>query len=180
MAAGDDRALAELYDRHGALVFSLAHAILGEAADAEETTADVFLQVWRAAATFDPSRASVAAWLTMVARSRALDRVRARRRRERTIATAAALSSEGETVHGAAPAAADRATEAGEVGARVRAVLRELPAVQRRCLELAYFEGLTHSEIAAAMGEPLGTVKTRIRAGMDKLRTVLRAYDTVT
>src|SRR5919108_2027252 len=114
MAAGDDRALAELYDRHGALVFSLAHAILGEAADAEETTADVFLQVWRGAATFDPTRASVAAWLTMVVRSRALDRLRARRRHERTIASA--VATQGETVHGATPLSADRAVEADEAG----------------------------------------------------------------
>lgn len=179
MATGDERALAELYDRHGALVFSLAHSILGDAADAEEATADVFLQVWRAAATFDASRASVAAWLSMVARSRALDRVRARKRRERTLQTATFLAPQGDMVHGTAPAAADRTAEAGEVGARVRAVLRELPESQRRCLELAFFEGLTHSEIAHALGEPLGTVKTRIRTAMDKLRVSLRAYDTV-
>jgi|SRR5688572_3838621 len=180
MAAGDDRALAELYDRHATLVFSLAHSILGDATEAEEATEDAFLQVWRAAATFDASRASAAAWLTMVARSRALDRLRARRRRERTMASASELATHGETMHGAPPVAADRAVEAGETSTRVRAVLKELPEPQRRCLELAYFEGLTHSEIAQRLGEPLGTIKTRIRAGMDKLRATLRAYDTVT
>jgi RNA polymerase sigma-70 factor (ECF subfamily) len=177
IAGGDERALGELYDRHGTLAFSLARAILGDTAEAEEATEDAFLQVWRAAATFDATRASVAAWLTMVVRSRALDRLRARRRHERTIASA--VATQGETVHGATPLSADRAVEADEAGARVRAVLSELPEPQRRCLELAYFEGLTHSEIAELLRLPLGTVKTRIRAGMDKLRATLAAYDTV-
>jgi RNA polymerase sigma-70 factor (ECF subfamily) len=179
VAAGDERALGDLHDRHGPVVYSLANAILTDAADAEEVTADVFLQVWRSASTFDPTRARVAAWLTVLARSRALDRLRARQRRARTLEAAAAVAPDGLGLSISPLVSPAVGVEGRDVADRVAGVVASLPDPQRRCIELAYFQGLTHSEIATALGEPLGTVKTRIRAAMDKLRTALQAYVTV-
>jgi len=158
MTAGDDRALGELYDRHGSTLYALAVAIAQERADAEEIVADALGQAWRTAAQFDPGRGSVGAWLATITRTRALDLVRARGRRARALVRAAGESSDGL----AAPIAA-----AGEAPGRS---LAELPEPQRRVIELAYFGGLTQTEIAAELQEPLGTVKTRMRAGMEKLR----------
>jgi RNA polymerase sigma-70 factor (ECF subfamily) len=172
MAAGDDRALAALYDRCGTLVYSLAFSILGDAADAEEAAADTFLQAWTNAASFDPARATPAGWLTMIARTRALDRLRARRRRHAALERAAALG-EGLALPIAVEPAPDRKVERADARARVTRLLAELPLPQRSALELAYFGGLSHSEIAERLGEPIGTVKTRIRAGLDRLRAAL-------
>ena len=174
-AAGDERALGQLYDRYGGMAFSLACSIVGEQADAEEVVADAFAQVWRSAAGFDPARGSVAGWLATIVRSRALDLVRSRKRRARVLEEAAVVTDEGETLV-LAPVleSADRGAEMTEASAIVRKSLAELPAPQRRVLELAYFGGLSQSEIAAHLSEPLGTVKTRMRAGMDKLRQALR------
>ena len=171
MAAGDERALGELYDRHAATAYALAMAIVGERADAEEVVADAFAQVWRTSAQFDPARGSVPAWLATITRTRALDLLRARGRRARAIDRAAAAADGGL----AAPLAEtgdmpDRGVERAEARRLVTRSLAELPEPQRRVLELAYFGGLTQSEIAAALQEPLGTVKTRIRAGLEKLR----------
>ncbi len=178
IATGEESALAELYDRFGGLVYSLAFSILGDAAEAEEAAADAFLQAWKSADAFDPSRASVAGWLTMIARTRSLDRLRARRRRETTVARAA-VASGGEGV--AVPLAAldvpaDLSIEMSEMHVRVTHALAELPPAQRRVIELAYYGGLSHSEIAQELDEPLGTVKTRIRSAMEKLRSALGAY----
>jgi len=174
-AGGDERALGELYDRYGGMAFSLACAIVGEHADAEEVVADAFAQVWRSAAGFDPARGSVAAWLATIVRTRALDLVRSRKRRARVLEEAAVMTDEGETlILAPATEAADRSAELTETSAIVRRSLAELPAPQRRVIELAYFGGLSQSEIAAQLSEPLGTVKTRMRAGMEKLRQSLR------
>jgi RNA polymerase sigma-70 factor (ECF subfamily) len=174
-ASGDERALGELYDRYGGMAFSLACAIVGEQADAEEVVADAFAQVWRSAAGFDPARGSVAAWLATIVRTRALDLVRSRKRRARVLEEAAVVTDEGETlVLAPTTEAADRSAELTETSAIVRRSLAELPAPQRRVIELAYFGGLSQSEIAAQLSEPLGTVKTRMRAGMEKLRQSLR------
>jgi RNA polymerase sigma-70 factor, ECF subfamily len=174
MAAGDESALAALYDRCGTLVYSLAFAILGNAADAEEASADTFLQAWTRAASFDAERATPVGWLSMIARSRALDRVRARRRRAAAVEHAASLG-EGLALPVAGEPAPDRAVERHDARRRVTRLLAELPLPQRTALELAYFGGLTHSEIAHRLGEPIGTIKTRIRAGLDKLRAALAA-----
>jgi RNA polymerase sigma-70 factor, ECF subfamily len=174
-AAGDERALGELYDRYGGMAFSLACAIVVEHADAEEVVADAFAQVWRSASAFDPSRGSVAAWLATIVRTRALDLVRSRRRRARVLEEAAVVTDEGETlVLAPTPESPDRGAELTETSTIVRKSLAELPLPQRRVIELAYFGGLSQSEIAAHLSEPLGTVKTRMRAGMDKLRQALR------
>ena len=174
-ASGDERALGELYDRYGGMAYSLACAIVGEHADAEEVVADAFAQIWRSAAGFDPARGSVAAWIATITRTRALDLVRSRKRRARVLEDAAVVTDEGETLV-LAPTleTADRSAELSETSAIVRRSLAELSAPQRRVIELAYFGGFSQSEIAAQLSEPLGTVKTRMRAALEKLRQSLR------
>jgi len=171
MAAGDERALGTLYDRHGAAAYALALAVVRERADAEEVVADAFGQAWRTAGQFDPGRGSVAAWLATITRTRGLDLVRARGRRGRTLTRAAQESSDGLAAPLAgAGEAPDRDLERAEARRLVAWSLAELPEPQRRVIELAYFGGLTQTEIAAELQQPLGTVKTRMRAGMEKLR----------
>jgi len=174
-AGGDERALGELYDRFGGMAFSLACAIVGDHADAEEVVADAFAQIWRSAAGFDPGRGSVTAWIATIVRTRALDLVRARKRRARVLADAAVVTDEGETlVIPPTLESPDRGAELTETRALVQRSLAELPAPQRRVIELAYFGGLSQSEIAEQLSEPLGTVKTRMRSAMEKLRHALR------
>lgn len=176
LARGDERALAEAYDRFGALAYSLAVAMLRDPQDAEEAVSDAFSQVWRTARDFDAARGTLQAWVITVVRSRALDRLRARRRAERVVAT------EESVVHAAVQWAADPAdgpdvvAEDGDRRARVGAALAELPPVQREALLLAYFEGLSHSEIAARLRQPLGTVKTRVRTALGRLRALLESF----
>lgn len=161
----DQTALAGLYDETASLVFGLALKILGDAADAEEVSADVYAQVWRTAAAFDVSRGSVSTWLLMLTRSRAIDRIRSRaerRKREH------GMEEHFEAVDpGLSP---DTATALSEQRRRVRLALAALPVDQRRLIELAFFSGKSHAELAEETGVPLGTVKTRIRLGMMKLR----------
>jgi RNA polymerase sigma-70 factor (ECF subfamily) len=182
MAAGDERALAQLYDRFGSLAYSLAYQILGDRDDSEETVTEAFVQAWGSAAGFDPARASVASWLSMITRTRALDRLRARKRRARVVETATAQSDSPEATAlplGSAGPDPERQAELTDLRARVRQVLLALPEPQRQVIELAYFGGLSHSEIATRLNEPLGTVKTRVRAAMTKLRSALTAYQFV-
>ncbi|MFN8581776.1 MAG: sigma-70 family RNA polymerase sigma factor [Gemmatimonadaceae bacterium] len=175
LIAGDERALGELYDRYGGTAYSLACAIVPDNADAEEVVAEAFAQIWRSAASFDPARGNVIAWLTMIVRSRALDLVRSQRRRARALDDAVAFSDETEAPGmSTGSEQADRGVELSEAQVLVRRSLAELPLPQRKVLELAYFAGLSQSEIAEHLNEPLGTVKTRMRAGMEKLRQQLR------
>ncbi len=170
VAGGDADALARLYDGTSSLVYGLALRILRDAGGAEEITEDVYMQAWRQAARFDPARGSVIRWLLTVTRSRAIDRLRvgaSTRDRHAPIEDAGA-------VRDPAPEP-EHAAEAGQRRALVRAALAALSAEQRQAVELAYFAGLSHTEIAAQLGAPLGTVKTRIRLGMNHLRTVLGA-----
>jgi RNA polymerase sigma-70 factor (ECF subfamily) len=174
MSAGDERALGDLYDRHGSTVYALAIAIVRERADADEVVADAFGQAWRTAPQFDPSRGSVGAWLATITRTRALDLVRARGRRVRALERAAREDPDGLAAPlGRAPATPDLGAERHETRRLVQRSLAELPEPQRHVIELAYFGGLTQSEIAEELKEPLGTVKTRMRAGMEKLRGTL-------
>jgi RNA polymerase sigma-70 factor, ECF subfamily len=167
MAAGDGDALRELYDTHARAVYSLAVRILRSQSDAEDIVQEVFVQAWRQATRYDASRGTVAGWLLMQAKSRSIDRLRARRARP----------EQSEEARGSEPVdasdAADIQIVRGEQAARVRQALDELPALQKTALELAYYEGLTHVEIAEQLEQPLGTVKTRIRQGLLKLRQAL-------
>ncbi len=158
LAAGDQAALSEFYDRFAGLVNALALRILRDNADAEDVVQEVFLQAWRQADRFDPRRGTPEAWLCTIARTRALDRLRRRVSRREEPAEAAP-----------APTDAPRPVEA----LAVRKALLTLSEDQRRALELAYYEGLTQTEIAARLDEPLGTIKTRIRSAMIRLREAL-------
>lgn len=167
-AAGDQAALAELYDESSRLVYTVALRILRDAADAEEVALDVYMQVWRTAAGYSDERGSVGTWLVMLARTRAIDRLRARDSRTRLedpllpdLEFAAATPSPEQEAQGRS----DRA--------RVVSAIRSLPPAQRQAVELAIFSGFTHSELALRLNQPLGTVKTRVRQGMMKLRASL-------
>jgi RNA polymerase sigma-70 factor (ECF subfamily) len=166
-AAGDQDAFARFYDATSAAVYGLALRILRDRAEAEEVALDAFLQVWRDAARYDPRRGSALGWVLVVARSRAIDRLRARGPARRT-ETAFDEEEVADEAHGPG-----EASWISQQGAIVRRALRELPGEQRVALELAYFGGLTHVEIAERLSLPVGTAKTRIRLGMMKLRETL-------
>jgi RNA polymerase sigma-70 factor, ECF subfamily len=168
MARGEGEALAQLYDRHAGPIYSLALRVLGDVAEAEDVVQEVFMQAWHQASRYSAVRGAVAAWLLTLARSRAIDRLRARRARP---GVAVDNRSAGQIPDGAVPV--DAQVLSLEQVRRLRAALDELPLLQRAAIELAYFEGLTHAEIAARLEQPLGTVKTRIRLAMVKLRNVL-------
>jgi RNA polymerase sigma-70 factor, ECF subfamily len=166
-------ALAELYDRFSPTLLALARRILGANADAEDVLQEVFVQVWNRGERYDPARSSVSTWLVLIARSRAIDRLRSRKVIERTQeATAQAAQGLGEP-HTSPEAIQNVLTK--QRHERVRRELEALPAEQRQVLEMAFYEGLTQSEIAAQAGLPLGTVKTRTLLAMRKLRNALRA-----
>lgn len=171
IAAGDEQALGALYDRWSPLVFSLCVHVLGDDDEAEEAVEETFWQAWRQAARYDTTRGAVSTWLTTIARSRALDRLRAKRRRQED-----AMSDLTETKRAAVEETARRGddpasgAEVSERRALVRQALLALPPEQREVLELAYFRGLSQTEIAERTGQPLGTIKTRVRLAMEKLR----------
>jgi RNA polymerase sigma-70 factor (ECF subfamily) len=168
LAAGDQHAMSALYDATSRLVYGLALRILNDPAIAEEVLMDVYMQVWRQAAAYDATRGAPLAWMTTMARSRAIDRLRSgkqRQQREEPLELAGNHST---------PANIEEAVEASEMCQRVRAALDLLSTEQREVIELAYYGGLSHSEIAAKLGQPLGTVKTRTRLGMMKLRETLK------
>lgn len=159
ISSGDESAMAALYDRYSSIVYSVALRVLGDTAAAEDVLQEVFMQLWRNPGVFNSSRGNLGAWLAVIARNRAIDGLR-KRRPETDVE---------ELIVGVEPDLAGDA-ERSRAMEKVRSALGAMPAVQRSALELAYFEGLSHSEIAAKTGEPLGTVKTRIRAGLLALR----------
>jgi RNA polymerase sigma-70 factor, ECF subfamily len=167
----DADALARLYDRHSARLMGLALKILGDAGEAEEVLQEVFLFAWRMASTYDPGRGPVLAWLLVATRSRSIDRLRSRRPEYRDVGR-----REGEPERAISLANVEADVASREWDGRCREAIAELPEDQRKALELAYFQGLTHREIAEATGKPLGTVKTKIRLGLMKLRERLGPY----
>ena len=168
IAGGEQAALGSLYDESSRLVYSMVLRVLASVPDAEEVTMDVYTQVWKAAAGYDASRGSVTAWLVTLARSRAIDRVRSRTSRARK-ETALPETYDAPSL-GNTP---EQETGETQLRSQVMTALATLPADQRQVVELAFYSGLTHSELAERLGQPLGTVKTRIRAGMSRLREQL-------
>ncbi len=164
-------ALSELYDRYGRLVFSLALNSVGDPATAEEITQDVFVRVWQRARQYRADRAKVSTWLTSIARNRAIDQLRRRSSRpeQRSVPWAGLAPGNEPSVNG--PEEAASLTMERQ---RVRAAIARLSDGQKQALALAYFQGLTQSQIAEALALPLGTVKTRIRLGMQRLREMLQ------
>ena len=174
VAGGDESALRELYDRTSRRVFGLALAVLRDRAAAEDVALEVYVQVWRQAQRFDATQGAALAWLATLARTRAIDAWRARQRQSALVAAPGLV----EAAELASPAPGPDAHCAdAERAARVRQAVDSLPPEQRRALQAAYFTGLTHVEIAAAFGQPLGTVKTRIRNGLLALRSALAGLE---
>ncbi len=172
MARGDEAALAEIHARFSGMLLALVRQIVGEA-EAEDVLQDALVQAWRLAPRYDPRRSSVPTWLVLLARSRAIDRLRTRRVVERTHESAHRdAGSDNSSPHTSQEATAHVLDL--ERRARVRSALSELPGEQREVIELAYFSGLTQSEIAARTAIPLGTVKTRTLLALRKLRASLR------
>jgi RNA polymerase sigma-70 factor, ECF subfamily len=172
LQAGDPAALAEIYDLYGRVVYSLALRLLAEPAAAEDVTHDVFLKLRRRPDQYHVQRGSLRAWLLSVAHNRSIDLLRRRRVAAQWVS---ADDQEWELI------SQENATDPGEDAARaedaerVRWALAQIPPAQRQAIEMSFFEGKTHVEISAALGEPLGTAKTRIRLGMRKLRTLLES-----
>lgn len=164
----DQGAFSALYDRLSGPLYSLAMKMLGDPAEAQDALQEVFLQIWSRAGTYDPEQSSVFSWTVLLTRSRVIDRLRARGRRSRVVVASTEDTPTGvdaSTVESAADTA-----EKNDEAVRVRYVLNNLPSEQREAIEMAFFEHLSHHEIATRLGQPLGTVKARIRRGLLKLR----------
>jgi RNA polymerase sigma-70 factor, ECF subfamily len=162
----DPEAFEVLYDRHGGVAYSLAYRIVGDRAAAEEVTQEAFISVWRSGARFDAARGSVRSWLLSVVRNRAIDFLRSK------AGKAPKLDFDDDTVLEQRPAEERTEEEAlrRETAGEVRGALGKLPGEQSKVIELAYFGGFSHSEIAEILGLPMGTVKGRMRLGLEKIR----------
>ncbi len=165
----DAAAFELVYDRHGSAAYSLAYRMVGDRASAEDVTQEAFLSLWRSGARYDRVRGSVRTWLLGVVRNRAIDALR----RQATRAPTVELDLERLPDRGLTAELTDSEALRQEAAREVRGALRMLPADQLKVIELAYFAGLSHSEIAEALGMPLGTVKGRMRLGMEKIRSTL-------
>ncbi len=172
---GDQASFNALYDRLSGPLYSLALKMLGDPSDAQDALQEVFVQIWSRAKTYDPGKSSVFSWAVLMTRSRAIDRLRARDRRLRVVAgstTDEARLAEA-TNASTAESAADTANKNDEA-AHVRALLNNLPEEQQQAIDLAFFGHFTHHQIASRLGQPLGTIKARIRRGLLKLREQIR------
>ena len=169
MAEGDRDAFKEFYDRHARQVYPLIVRIVRDQADAADVLQEVFWEAWQTAASYDPGRGSPEAWIFMRARTRAIDKLRAVRRRSETF-----VAPVDDRVAAATPEPGGDAAERAEDRSLVLGGLGQLPEAQREVLELAYYGGMTQTEIAERLKQPLGTVKTRIRLGLERLREVLK------
>ena len=168
IAAGDRDAFSRFYDLTAPMAFGLIRRVLRDPEAAAEVLQEVFWQVWQDASRYDPDRGTPEAWLVMRAKTRAIDRLRSIRRRDRTF-----VAPVDESVVQRSSDQAPNPAVVAEDRSLIQTALAQLPEAQRRVIELAFFEGLTQSEIAARLGEPLGTVKTRARLGLDRLRGAL-------
>ena len=175
IAAGQTSALRDLYDRYALLVLALCMRVLQDRGEAEDVLQEVFVEIWQRAERYNPARGAPRNYLLLLARSRSLDRCRSRKSRTEGAVAGGPIADVQLAVDSRAtsPVASAAAGEAREV---VAAALRQLDAPERRAVELAFYGGLSHSEIAAQLNTPLGTVKTRIRLGLVRLRDALRAY----
>lgn len=174
VAQHDQAALAELYDRYARILYSVAFRSLRSAEESEEVVLDVFAQVWRTAARYDAAKGRVDGWLFMMARSRVLDRLRSLQRTTKVTLASENLAEIQTITTGVDPIENVLISERRD---RVLAALSQLPEEQRQVIELAYYKGLTQSEIAAQTNLSLGTVKTRIRLGLSKLRAALGNWE---
>lgn len=170
LSAGEPAALEELYATYSGYVMAIALRILGNREEAEEVVQDVFWRLWKSGLRYDPTRGRFTTWLFAVARNRALDSLRKRRRAP----TSNPISAVPELQ---APDDPEGDASRVEQRATIRAALRALPEHQRQAIELAYYRGLTHREISELIGEPLGTIKSRIKRGMDQLKGSFRALE---
>jgi RNA polymerase sigma-70 factor (ECF subfamily) len=170
IARRDQTAVAELYDRHCRLLYGIALRILRSASDAEDVLQDVFVRVWTRADSYDERLGAPGAWLTRIARNRAIDKLRARAARGDTHQPSPEDMQAAERTTAADQPSPEAAAEQSRTRSDVRSALAELPDEQRTLIEAAFFEGFTHSELAERFNLPLGTVKTRIRSGMLAMR----------
>jgi RNA polymerase sigma-70 factor (ECF subfamily) len=170
---GDATGLDDLYQRYARPVYSLALKVLGDPSMAEDVSQEVFLKLWRQPQSYDPGRGALSSWLLSVTHNRAVDVFRRRRSREERSLT------DGDGIEETVPATVlddlGELAALAETSAAVRRAMGAIPAQQRQAIEMAFFQGKTHMEIADELGEPLGTTKTRIRLGMRKLRQILEA-----
>jgi len=174
LARGDRQALGRLYDRHAPLLLALGVRLVGERREAEDILHDVFVEVWKHAGDYDPERATVKTWLVLRMRSRCLDRLRsAGHARRESLTDREETTLERARADAPSHAAMDDRVDAG----RLRGVLAELPEDQRAVIVLGFFDGLSSSEIAEELGIPIGTVKSRVRSAMGKLRQALGVAD---
>ena len=170
IAQQNQTALSQLYDLYARLVYAVVFKILGSVEEAEEVVLDVFAQVWRSAQRYDRKKGRVDSWLLMMARSRALDRLRSRQRQMKVVDASTQVV---QTQSGTSVAIPEENLLIQERRECVMDALNQIPTAQRQVIELAYYQGLTQKEIAARIGVSLGTVKTRIRLGLNKLRGIL-------
>jgi RNA polymerase sigma-70 factor (ECF subfamily) len=168
IAAGDQDAMRELYGRTSRIIFGLTRRILRDQDEAEEATHDIYMHVWRKVADYDAARGTPTSWLLMIARSRTIDRLRARRpcQYEQSVDDVPHALLSG----GTSP---EQSSMREQAARRLREALGQLPEQQRQVIEMAFFQGLTHHELAQRLGQPLGTVKTRIRSGIGRLRNLM-------
>jgi RNA polymerase sigma-70 factor (ECF subfamily) len=170
MKAGNEQAFATFYDRFAPGVFSMIYAILRDQKESEDVLQEAFLQMWKRTSTYDPGRSSLFTWAMMISRHKAIDRLRARQRQSRVIDSAVSEVNEGLTIP---EREADDPFARQDERERVRAALAQLGDAQREAINLAFFAGLTQTEISEKLGAPLGTVKARIRRGLLALRELL-------
>lgn len=169
IAEGDEAALGALYDRYANPLYAMVSRIVGNQQDAEEVLHDTFLSIWKRAASFETTRARVFTWICAIARNKAIDRIRSIHRRIPTAPATEPSPARQEVDPGASPSERSASAERRRI---VSDWVKTLPDHQREAIELAFFAGLTHPEIASRLGESMGTVKSRIRLGMEKLRAL--------